>query len=295
MAQVSRRNTDVGPSQLSYLAAGPEHGEVVVCLHGIPTGAELWRDVLSRLGDAGYHALAPDLPGYGHTRVPESVDRSLAGGAELVANWIRTHELGPVWLVAHDLGGAVAQMLVTRWPEHVARLTIGNAVFGDNWPVTPIAIARAIARTGAYPALCRLGLVPDPYARWQLRRAYADRSRLTEAVEQRVFWDGKVHDERGRREFAAHLTALDNAQTVAVADDLAEVDVPVLLLWGADDPLMSWSPEGERLRDAFDRGRDDYVDVVLLEDGGHFLPLERPDAYTDALLAWRQDTPSDAL
>ena len=290
MTQVTRHTIDVGPVQLSYLASGPAHGEPVVCLHGIPAGAELWRDVLPRLGDAGYRAYAPDLPGYGSTRVPGNGDRSLAGAAELLARWLVERRIGPVWVVGHDLGGAVAQILAVRHGEVVGRLSLSNSVYRDNWPVPVIARTRALARLGLYPPAAAAGLVVNPYTNWELARAFADPSRLTREDRDRVFCDGKVRDPRGRTEFAGHLASLDSAQTVAVADGLAGVGVPVLLIWGVQDPHQPWAPNGEALRDAFDRGRDagGYADVVLLDDAGHFGPLECPEAFVDALLAWRE-------
>lgn len=283
-----RIDVEVGRAKLSLLRAGPEGGEPVLLLHGMPTGAELWRGVLGRLAEAGFAAWAPDLPGYGHTRLPPGDDRSLAAAADLLAAWLEGAGSGPrpaapLWLVGHDLGGAVAQILVTRRPDLVARLTLGDTVVEDSWPVTPIRLFRTAARLGLYPLLAATRLVPNPYAWWELRRGFSNPARLDRDTARRVVWDGKVSDPEGRREFARHLKALDSAQTVAVAPHLREIGVPVLLVWGEDDRFQTWEEVGRRLEALLPE-----PDTEVLGGGGHFLPLERPRAYTQALLRWRQ-------
>jgi len=281
---------------LSTLVAGPEDGPPVVLLHGIPASAELWREVLPRLAEAGYRAWAPDLPGYGGTRLPHDGDYSVAGAAELIAAWLAGEGTGegspgrPVWLVGHDLGGAAAEVLVARRPELVSRLTLGDTVAEDSWPVTPIRIFRGLARLGLYPPLAATGLVPNPYAWRELRKGFSNPALCDRPTAERVFWDTKAKDPEGRRAFARHLASLDPAQTVEAAPRLAELEIPVLLLWGKDDVFQTWDEVGERLRALLPD-----PDVKVVEEAGHFFPLERPKAYVAGLLEWVGDNPPQAL
>lgn len=282
MAAPLRRQHRLDGFELSVLEAGPEDGEPVVLLHGIPSGAELWRDVLTRLGGAGYRAYAPDLPGYGLTRVPADADHSLAGAAELVAAWLRDRGIGPVWLIGHDLG-ASAQILAVRHPDLVSRLSLTNTVVEDTWPVWPVRLLRLVARAGLYPAMVRLRLFPNPYLRRELRRAFADPDRLTDDHLDRVFFDGKILDVEGRRAFQRHVAAITNDDTVAVAGDLADLDVPCQLVWGMDDPFQPWELAGVRLVELLPDPA-----VIQLPDCGHFTPLECPDRLVEALVRWRR-------
>lgn len=277
---------DAGEAVLSALVAGPEDGLPVVLLHGIPASAELWRGVLPLLAEAGYRAWAPDLPGFGETRLPRGGDHSVAGAAELVAAWLSAEDGEgfpgrPVWLVGHDLGGAAAQVLVTRHSELVSRLTLGDTVAEDSWPVTPIRIFRLLARWGLYVPLAATGLVPNPYAWRELRRGFSNPAVCDRSTAERVFWDSKAKDPEGRRAFARHLASLDAQQTVEAAPRLAELEMPVLLLWGKDDVFQTWDEVGERLRALLPE-----PDVQVVEGAGHFFPLERPKAYVAGLLEW---------
>jgi 2-hydroxymuconate-semialdehyde hydrolase len=225
------------------------------------------------------------LPGYGETRLPADADFSLAGAAALIGRWLRQERLAPVWVVGHDLGGGVAQILAVREPDLLARLTLGNCLVEDSWPVPIVKLLRLVARLRLYSALAALRLPDvDPWFRYELHRSFAHPERLREGdTRTRIFLDTKLTSPEGRRQFATRLMALDNAQTVAVAEHLRDVRVPTLLLWGEEDPHQPWRRVGTRLRDLLPE-----PDVVLLEDAGHFAMLDRPDAYAEALLAWRE-------
>lgn len=282
---IDRQTFGVGGAALSALVAGPEDGDMVVLLHGMPSSAELWRGVVPRLAEAGLRAVAFDLPGYGQTLVPARADHSLAGAAELLATWMRIEIGRGLWLVGHDLGGGVAQIIASRHPTLLSRLTLTNTVAGDNWPVPPIRLARGVARIGLYAPLAAV-LGRNPYVKAQLRKGFADPSRLDGDVLTRVFLDSKVSDGDGRRAFARHLVSLDPAQTSAALGNLSRLTIPTQLIWGAQDPFFPWDTVGQRLQNVLPA-----PDVAVLDDAGHFCPVERPDRFAEALLGW--DPPPD--
>ncbi len=49
-------------------------GPLVLLLHGFPESWHSWRHQLGALADAGFHAVAPDLRGYGRTEAPEALE-----------------------------------------------------------------------------------------------------------------------------------------------------------------------------------------------------------------------------
>lgn len=281
MGAVQRRCTTVGDAQVSALTAG--HGPPVVLLHGIPTAAGVWERVLVRLAGAGYHALAPDLPGYGRTRLPSGGDHSLAGAARLVADWLAERAATPAWIVGHDSGGAVAQILAVRHHSCVSRLTLTNSIADGWWPAPRARVARAVSRIGGYRAATRLGLVPNAVMRWQIHRAFAD-AEAADGIDA-VLWDGKCRDPAGRAAFERHLVALTARDTADVAVGLGELAVPCQLVWGVDDPFQPWRGPGRRLEELLPSPT-----VTMLEACGHFTPWECPQGLVDAMLAWAERT-----
>src|SRR5688572_12861426 len=98
-------------------------GQPVLFLHGAFVDRTLWDPVIALLPDR--RSLAPTLPLGSHT-VPVA-ERSLQtpfGIADQIADLIDSRGLKDVTVVASDTGGALAQLLVTRRPEGIARLVL---------------------------------------------------------------------------------------------------------------------------------------------------------------------------
>jgi pimeloyl-ACP methyl ester carboxylesterase len=84
-----------------------------------------------------------------------------------------------------------------------------------------------------------------------------------------------------RGHYRAFLSLLRNAESWETATKAySNIKIPVLLLWGDRD----WSRPDERERD---RQIVPSAKMATVEDGGHFLPLDRPDAVIEHLLAFQ--------
>lgn len=280
MTKVEREHIALGGADLSYLIAGD--GPPVVLLHGIPTGAELWRDLLPPMATAGFRVVAPDLPGYGHTRTSPSVDHSLGGCAELIGRWLDVSVSRPAWVVGHDVGGAVAQILAVRRPDLVCALTLANSVADGSFPALRARFARLAARAGLHRAMAGAGLIPNAFLRRAVRRGFGDPVAADASALDRVVWDGKFTEREGRAAFERHLVAMDRRGLGAIVDALPALSMPCQLVWGSEDPFQPWEVAGRRL----ERLLPD-PEVVVLEGCGHLTPLECPQRLAQALLDWR--------
>jgi epoxide hydrolase 4 len=123
---VTERVIDTPRLRIAVREAG--EGEPVVLLHGFPETSWSWRHQLPALAAAGYHAVAPELRGYGGTARPEALaDYALP---ELIGDLeALVHALGheSAHIVGHDWGGSVAWATASRRPELVRTLTILNS------------------------------------------------------------------------------------------------------------------------------------------------------------------------
>ena len=281
---IERQAYQVEQGTLSALTAGALDGEQIILLHGMPASAELFRGVIPILAEAGYRVIAPDMAGYGHTRMADSTDYSLSASADLFAKWIEAEGLNPVWLIGHDLGGGVAQMMAVRYPHLIAHLSIGNTLVADSFPVFAVNMAIMIAKTGLFPTLASLGLIPNPYMSWEVRKGFGDTSKLTPEMMKRVFWDGKASDPQGRRKFAQHLKHLRNDESVAIAGQLKDIPMPTQLLWAEQDRHQPIDTIGKRLHDLLPDG----TPFDRMPNAGHFVPAEAPQLYAETLLNWRR-------
>ena len=64
------RTLNVNGYAFDAILKGPESGECVLLLHGFPTSSFQYRELMPRIADK-YRVIAPDLPGFGFTEVPE--------------------------------------------------------------------------------------------------------------------------------------------------------------------------------------------------------------------------------
>jgi haloalkane dehalogenase len=119
--------------RVGYVETGPSDGPVVVCLHGEPTWSFLYRKVLRVLADAGCHAFAFDLVGFGRSDKPtEMADYTYARHVE----WMRSAifdsaGLRDITLLGQDWGGLVGLRLVAEHPDRFARVVAANTGLPD--------------------------------------------------------------------------------------------------------------------------------------------------------------------
>ncbi|MGB8651693.1 MAG: alpha/beta hydrolase [Mycobacteriales bacterium] len=119
------QHRDVSASGLSFHVAehGPTDGPLVLLLHGFPEFWWSWRHQLVAFGEAGFHAVAPDLRGYGASDKPPRGYDGYTLSAD-IAGLVRALGAHDAYLVGHDWGGALAWSTATLHPEVVNRLGI---------------------------------------------------------------------------------------------------------------------------------------------------------------------------
>lgn len=108
---------DLASATAFYRSAPTRASITPVFIHGVPTSSDIWTAVLARTG-----GVALDLPGFGRSDKGGHLDYSLPGLARATAELIEALELGPVALVGHGWGAAVA--LETAAGSPVARLAL---------------------------------------------------------------------------------------------------------------------------------------------------------------------------
>lgn len=119
------RHRDVTASGLRFHVAehGPKDGPLVLLLHGFPEFWWSWRHQLVALGDAGFHAVAPDLRGYGATdKPPRGYDAYTL--ASDVAALVRALGARDAYVVGHDWGGILTWATATLHPQVVNRIAV---------------------------------------------------------------------------------------------------------------------------------------------------------------------------
>ncbi len=129
-SDIPRRSVDVLGSTMSYLETGS--GSPVIFIHGNPTSAYLWRNVMPYVAGSN-RAIAVDLIGMGASGKPD-IDYSFADHYRYLTAFLETLDIGKVTLVAHDWGVALAWEFARRNPDRVARIAFMEGVLPPAFP-----------------------------------------------------------------------------------------------------------------------------------------------------------------
>ena len=123
---------DLPLGTLHYHEAGS--GPPIVFLHGYLMGANLWDPVIQLLAGE-FRCLTPELPFGAHpSPMRPDADLTTAGIGRLVADFLQALDLHQVILVGNDSGGAIAQVVAARHPQHLGGLVLASCDAFDNHP-----------------------------------------------------------------------------------------------------------------------------------------------------------------
>ncbi|XP_031497872.1 uncharacterized protein LOC116262552 [Nymphaea colorata] len=130
-------------------------GPVVLLVHGFPELWYSWRHQILALADHGYHAVAPDLRGYGDTEAPQGVDNYTC--FHIVGDLIGLIDaLGEdqVFVVGHDWGAQISWYLCLFRPDKVKALVNLSVHYSPRSPSSK-PVDRMRQAFGDYYYICR--------------------------------------------------------------------------------------------------------------------------------------------
>jgi pyruvate dehydrogenase E2 component (dihydrolipoyllysine-residue acetyltransferase) len=238
----------VGAGQLRVVVQG-EGETTLLLLHGFGGDAENWQFNLDALA-TGRLILAPDLPGHGSST--KDVGTGLATLVEAATDLLDARDVGQVHVIGHSLGGLVASELALRTPERVASLTL----------VAPAGFGPEINRDyidGFVAAESRRDLKPT------LQMLFADESLVTRQLVDEVLRYKRLDGVSEALGLLRDELFLDGRQSRVIAKDLETVDMPLLVVWGAQDRVLP----AAQVEQAPANAR-----VVVLDGAGHSPQLE---------------------
>lgn len=123
---------EVEQGTIPYRSAGS--GSEVLLLHGLFAQKEQWDEVLCALAQAGFHASAPDLPGYGQSTGYAMAAYALEEQVALLEKFMKARGVARFHLAGNSMGGTIAAMYANRHPKNVMSLAfVGGALGIGDW------------------------------------------------------------------------------------------------------------------------------------------------------------------
>lgn len=251
--------------------AGPADGNNILLLHGFPSSSHQFRNLIPILAAGGYRVTAPDLPGFGFTEVPESLNfqYSFANIATTILSFLDKVNIKTFAVYIFDYGAPTGLRLALKHPDAVKAIISqnGNAYeegllpFWDPlkklWDTLPGSqedtelretIAKAVLNAEA--------------TKWQYTEGEPDIEHIDP-----LSWtlDTALLQRPGQQKIQLDLFR-DYATNVELYPKFQEYfrtsQIPLLAVWGKNDPIFG-HPEAFK--------KDLTKAEVELWDGGHFL------------------------
>ncbi|KAK3681840.1 hypothetical protein LTR37_020844 [Vermiconidia calcicola] len=105
----------------------------VVLIHGFPETSWAFRKVVPPIANAGYRVIAPDYRGAGESSKPSGGFTKAIMAADIIALLDHLDIDERVHVIGHDIGGIIAFVLASRWPERVISACLSECLLpGSN-------------------------------------------------------------------------------------------------------------------------------------------------------------------
>jgi haloalkane dehalogenase len=264
---------DVDGLRMHYLDEGPRDGRPVVCFHGEPSWAYLYRRMVGPLVDAGHRVVVPDYAGFGRSDKPTdrrwyTYDRHV----ELIGRVLGGLDLHDAIVIGQDWGGPIGLRWAMKNADHVGALAISN--------------------TGVFT-----GRVSKGFLAW---RDFAEKNpdlpvgvviqggTATELPDDVVAaYDApfpNVESKAGAAQFPLLVPSAEDAvgaaEMRALADELSRWQKPALVAFSDLDRIFPYPKAGQVFCDLIPT----VTEQVKIEGASHFLQEDRGERLADEVL-----------
>jgi pimeloyl-ACP methyl ester carboxylesterase len=261
-------------TEVNYVELAPPNPEspiTVLFVHGLSGSWQNWLENLPHFART-HRVVALDLPGFGHSPLP-TWRISIESYGRLVHRFSEALGIGDCVIVGNSMGGFIAAEGAAAEPERFEKLVLVSAA----------GVSSARLRRRPAETVARMATASAPFL-MRLQERGLRRPRVRYATFKGLF----QHPEQLRRELLLEqfhngagkpgfLPAVQGLIGYDMLDQLDEVEVPTLIVWGRNDHVVP--PQ-----DAIDYGRHlRNSRTVIFDDTGHLPQLERPARFNRIL------------
>ena len=284
MQRAQVKDVTVDGVSVRYAVAG--EGPAVLLVHGLASSMITWYCNMDALADAGYQAIAIDLPGYGDSGLADHLDFEPESAARFLANF--TSELGieRFSVVGNSAGGLIAGVTALEYPDRVEKVVLAaSAGLGRrvSWPLRIISVPLLGELIYKPHLLGKAAIVKRIFFR---PPAFLD-DILPEMFRVRCLPHAPQVMLRSVR---SGVNLLGLRRKHHIVDRLRDLQAPLLAVWGEED-LVIPPVSAEEVSRALPRST-----VHVLPECGHWPHMEKPEEFNRILTDFlSQPSPTAAV
>jgi pimeloyl-ACP methyl ester carboxylesterase len=247
------------------------NGMPVVLIHGFMSMAYDWRFNIRELGKH-FSVYALDLPGFGYSDKPLNFDYTSNGYTEFIASFLNAYHIERAVLVGNSMGGQIALMTCLKYPDRVAGLVlIDSGGYPHSVEFLPFKLLKAPV-IGEFS----MALVNRTVVKIMLRKGiYFDGSFATDEVINNY---GNVYGTVNARKIPPIVMRRIVKDEENIASNLGKIKCPVLIIWGAEDKVISPSRAEMFRRDISN------ASAMVIPQAGHMPQIEKSKTVNNAVI-----------
>ena len=274
---------NAGDLQLFVQQAGPLDPTAVVLVGGVGAWSETWRPTMNALADAGYRAVAIDLPPFGYSFRPTSADYSTEAQARRLLATLDALAIERAMLVGHSFAARPVMEAAMAAPQRVAGVVLVNPALALQTPPgqDPGLVTSAVLNTPALRNAAMATVGTNPMTSLSLLKVATVRHEaLTDArvaVYQRPLAITGTTDAVAR--WLQYVMLSDERPASRQPQRYREFALPLTLLWGAADSVTP-PAQGQYIASLVPG-----ASLVTLPGVGHYPQLEDDATFNRELLS----------
>ena len=248
--------------------------------------SELWEETSAALGQAGFHAIAMDVPPFGYSQKPTNAAYRREDQAKRIVGVINALQLPRVTLVGHSFGAGPTLEAARMTPRKIEKLILVDAALGldappDTGGVGSTLLHAALAMRPIRNILAASSAT-NPVMTGTLLKQFI--TKKTAATPQRIRMLQEPLVVEGSTDAVGYWLREFLLPTEEPLPHergaYTSLIMPVLLVWGAEDTVTPL-PQAQLIAELLP-----HAQLAVLKDIGHIPQIEDPQAFTITLLAF---------
>ena len=261
----------VGGIDVRYAIAG--EGPAVLLVHGLASSMITWYCNIEAVAEAGFTAIALDLPGYGDSGMADHLDYDPESGARFLADFTAELGIDRFSVVGNSAGGLIAGVTALKYPDRVDKVVlVAAAGLGRrlSWPLRIISV----------PVLGELIYKPHRFSKTAIvkRIFFRPPAILDDILPEMLRVRCLPHAPQVMlRSVRSGVNLLGLRREHNILHRLRDHPTPVLAVWGEDD-LVIPPVKAEDVKRALP-----HATIHVLPECGHWPQMEKPEQFNRIL------------